>query len=89
MRMHSYMTSETEAYGEAWPWVDGLEDDALCSQDLSLVTDRLPVRAFVTQPPPLSQSSCVRTRRPASAAAHALSVCIMCARAWADGRFRW
>ena len=36
------MTSETEAYGEAWSLVDNLKDESICSEDLSLRTTHLP-----------------------------------------------
>lgn len=42
LRLDGYMTSETEAYGEAWSLVDALPEESLCSEDLSLRTTRLP-----------------------------------------------
>ena len=43
LRLDNYMTSETEAYGEGWPFVDELPIRGLCTQDLSEHTHRLPV----------------------------------------------
>jgi len=42
LRLDGYMTSETEAYGEAWSLVDNLNDESICSEDLSLRTTHLP-----------------------------------------------
>ena len=43
LRLDHYMTSETQAYGEAWPLVDALGDAQLCGGDLSEETTSLPV----------------------------------------------
>jgi hypothetical protein len=43
LRLDSYMTSETEAYGEGWGYVDELASEDICTTDLSQTTDRLPV----------------------------------------------
>lgn len=42
LRLDGYMTSEAEGYGEAWPLVDLLTDESICSEDLSLHTTLLP-----------------------------------------------
>ena len=34
LRMDSYMTSDIEGYGEAWPWIEKLEPTELCHPDL-------------------------------------------------------
>jgi hypothetical protein len=60
LRLDSLMTSETEAYGEGWPFVDRLDPSLLCKQDLTDVTDQLPVRsgAACAGPPRVSDHRC-------------------------------
>lgn len=47
LRLDHYMTSEAEGYGEAWSFIDDVEEDRLCVADLSEETRALPVRWFV------------------------------------------
>lgn len=44
LRLDTYMTSDVDSYGEAWPYVDQLPVDHMCTHDLSTSTDKLPVR---------------------------------------------
>lgn len=60
LRLDNYMTSETEAYGEAWPFVDELPTDQICTIDLSESTNRLPV----SEQPPATPPSPARSPTP-------------------------